>query len=100
MQMKGFYFDGLGKKIQGKAGYWAVYATFYKALIMQKADPTQQSSNRHYYIVWGFLSLPALDDQLQNFLLLGVGGVERGPHSEPLLNEKPELGSLEEFVLT
>lgn len=44
----------VGERIQGKAGYWAVYATFYKALIMQRADSTQQSSNQPYCIVRGF----------------------------------------------
>lgn len=63
----------------GGVANWAVYTTIYKALIMQKADPTQQSPNWPYYIVLGFFSLPALDDQLQIFLLLRVNSIKRVP---------------------
>ena len=100
VQMKGMLFWWVGERMQGKAGFWAVYATSYKALIMQQADPTQQSSNRPYCTGWVFLSLPTLDDQVQNFLLLGVGSVERVPIQSHFSVRSEKLGSLEEFILT
>lgn len=63
-----FWWDG--EKIQGKAGYWAVYATFYKALIMQKADPAQQSSNRPYCSL-GFFVSASIGWSIAEFSVIG-----------------------------
>lgn len=90
VQMKGMLFWWVGERMQGKAGFWAVYATSYKALIMQQADPTQQSSNRPYCTGWVFFVSADIGWSSAEFSVIGGWQCRKGPHSEPLLSKKRE----------
>lgn len=99
---RGCYSDGLWEEyvcVGGWVANWAVYTTIYKALIMQKADPTQQSPNWPYYIVLGFFS-PRIGWPTADFSVVEGQQYKKGPHSGPLLRKRPESGSPEESVPT